>query len=70
MGGPIGGNLWEWNGLLGDPRFTGHLGPHTASYGAWPPATKAMPKGDLGVVGRAVPILGWPVRAAGRFVGK
>jgi len=42
--------------------------PSLAFYGVWILATKAVTKDDLRLIARIVPMPGWLVRAAGRFV--
>ncbi|MBA7640836.1 hypothetical protein ES703_48507 [subsurface metagenome] len=44
--------------------------PSFVFYGVWVLATKAITKDDLRLIARIVPMPGWLVRAAGRFVGK
>jgi stage V sporulation protein B len=44
--------------------------PSLLFYGVWILATKAITKDDLRLIARIVPMPGWLVRAAGRFVGE
>ena len=44
--------------------------PSLAFYGAWILVTKAVTKDDLELIARIVPMPGWLVRVAGRFIGK
>ena len=44
--------------------------PSLMFYGVWVLATKAVTKDDLRLIARIVPMPGWLVRTAGRFVGK
>jgi O-antigen/teichoic acid export membrane protein len=44
--------------------------PSLLFYGVWILATKAITKDDLRLIARIVPMPGWLVRAAGRFIGK
>ena len=44
--------------------------PGLVFYGVWILTTKAITKDDLRLIARIVPMPGWLVRAAGRFVGK
>jgi len=44
--------------------------PSLVFYGVWVLATKAITKDDLRLIARVVPMPGWPVRVAGRFIGR
>jgi len=44
--------------------------PSLVFYGAWVLATKAVTGNDLSIIAKIVPMPGWLIRAAGRFVGK
>ena len=44
--------------------------PSLVFYGAWILLTKAVTKDDMRFIAQIVPMPGWLVRAAGRFVGK